>query len=158
MKFLAKLKKEPLRILGLIAIGFAIFQVISVTIENAELKELTPEKCTMETEGITVDYTQGVRRRYGSSREYGSNVYYDIIEYVVDNHTYRITSRHAYKSEPVIGAITTVNYNPDDPSKAYDNTPPYADPYGCYYSMGIAIMGLVLLLRLDKKIPGKNKR
>lgn len=147
--------KEPTRIIGVLLICFALISVARRAVYDMEVIGLTPEKCTAETEGTTIDFVYGTKMQYGTRRGHASSVYYDVIEYVVDNQKYVITSRHAYSSAPIIGATTTVYYNPNDPSKAYDNSAPYVDAGEYYYSVMTAIIGLVLVLGLVKKLKRK---
>ncbi len=146
-----KFFKEPTRIIGILLICFAIISAASNAKEDLEIVELTPEKCTMETEGWVIDTAYGSKLQHGSSRRSSYSVYYDVIEYEVDNQKYQITSRHASKSKSIIGAMVTVYYNPNDPSKAYDNSAPYVDESVYFYPVMIGIIGVVLVLGLDKK-------
>lgn len=144
--------KEPIRIIGVIIICFALFNFIRTTIYNIQIIGLTPEKCTEEVEGRVIDYEYGSKMQYGRIGGHSYSVYYDVIEYEVNGHTYKITSRHAYKSKPVVGAMTTVHYNPNNPSKAYDNSEPYADNSGYFIAAMYLILGLAIFFRLDKVI------
>lgn len=144
--------KEPTRIFGILLICFALFTTARAVRKNVDIIGLTPEKCTMETEGTTVDYVRGAKAQYGTSRGHVYDVYYDVIEYVVDNQTYQITSKNPYASEPVIGAMTTVHYNPNNPSKAYDNSAPYVEKGMYFYPVMYFLMGLFLVLGLDKRL------
>ncbi|MDO5154784.1 MAG: DUF3592 domain-containing protein [Eubacteriales bacterium] len=144
--------KEPTRIIGIILLCFALISAAGTVKSDLEIIGLTPEKCTMETEGRVIDSAYGTKLQHGSNRRYSYSVYYDVIEYEVDNHKYQITSRHASKNNSIIGATVTVYYNPNDPSKAYDNSAPYVDGSDYFYPFMMGIIGLVLTLGLGEKI------
>lgn len=148
---------DKMRILGVLLIIFALFGIGKGVIDNAKIMELTPTKCAGLAEGTVVDYKLGTKWQYAGSKDgYNYDVYYDVIEYEVNNQKYQITSRHASVGDPVIGATTTVHYNPKDPSKAYDNSAPTTSGREYYYPIMVLIMGLVLALRLDKIFGNKN--
>lgn len=145
--------KDSKRILGIIIICFALFDAAKIAFHDIELIGLTPDKCTVEVEGISVDYVLGSKMQYGGSvGGHAYDVYYDVIEYEANGQKYQITSRHASVGDPVIGAQITVHYNPNNPAKAYDNSPPSVDSRGYYYSVMILFIGLVLVFRLDQVI------
>lgn len=149
---------EKTKLIGVILMCFAILSSGKNALADIKIIGLTPEKCTQATEGTIVDTVYGTKMQYGGSvRGNMYDVYYDVIEYKVDNQIYKITSRHASTGDPVIGATTTVNYNPDNPAKAYDNSPPYLDASDYYYSVMIFIIGLALVLGLDKLLKKKNE-
>lgn len=148
--------KEPTRIIGVILLLFALVSAAITAKSDLKILDLTPEKCTMETEGMVIDTAYGSKLTHGTSRRSSYSVYYDVIEYEVNNQKYQITSSHASKSKSIIGAMVTVYYNPADPSKAYDGSAPYVDESAYFYPVMIGIMGLVLILGLGEKL--KNRR
>lgn len=144
--------KEPTRIVGMLLICLAIISAGRNAISDMEILELTPEKCTMEADGWVVDSVYGSKLSHGSNRRYSYSVYYDVIEYEVDNQRYQIVSRHPSKNNSIIGAMVTISYNPNDPSKAYDGSEPYVDESAYFYPFMMVIIGLLLALGLDKKL------
>lgn len=148
------MKRDSIRIVGILMVIFSLVSLVRLGVKDIKLIGLTPEKCTGEVTGYIVDTVSGSKMRYGrtSHSEYENiyDVYYDVIEYKVEGKTYKITSRHAQSGEPVIGAQTDVHYNPQNPAKAYDNSPPYFSGLEYFYPFMIAIMGIVLIFRLDK--------
>lgn len=148
------MKQNALRIVGIIIVVFALVNLVILGIKDIKLIGLTPEKCTGEVTGYVVDTVYGSKMRYGgTSRNQYENfydVYYDVIDYEVDGTVYEITSRHASSGNPVIGAQTQVHYNPQNPAKAYDNSPPYVNRLEYFYPVMIALIGVILILRLDR--------
>lgn len=148
------MKRDMIRILGALMVAFSLVFLARLAFRDFKLIGLTPEKCTGEVTGYIVDTVYGSKMRYGgtshSQHENFYDVYYDVIEYEVDGKIYKITSRHAQSGEPVIGAQTQVHYNPKNPAKAYDNSPPYFSGIEYFYPAMIALMGIALFFRLDK--------
>lgn len=145
-----KIFKEPTRIIGILLICFALISAVVTAMGDLEIKDLTPEKCTMETEGWVIDSVYGSKLQHGSNKRSAYSVYYDVIEYEVNNQKYQFTSRHGSKSKSIIGATVTVLYNPSDPSKAYDGSAPYVDESAYFYPFIMGIAGLALVLGLNK--------
>jgi len=135
-------------------IVFSIISFVSLISQDIKLIGLTPEKCTGEVTGYVVESVHGSKVRNGGNgwNRYGRtfDVYYDIIQYEVDGKKYEITSHHAQGSETIVGAQTQVHYNPENPAKAYDNTPPYFEGLPYFYPGILALLGIVLVFRLDK--------
>lgn len=134
-----------------------IFSMVSfarLAYRDIKLIDLTPEKCSGEVTGYVVDSVYGTKMRYGgtSHNQYENfyDVYYDVIEYEVEGKTYKITSRHAQKGKTVIGAQTQVHYNPENPAKAFDNSPPYFSGAEYFYPVMSVLMGIALIFRLDR--------
>lgn len=153
-----KIIKEPTRILGILLVCLAIASTARHVASDLAIRDLTPEKCTMEAEGRVVDSVYGSKLSHGSSRRYSYSVYYDVIEYEVDNKTYQIVSSHGSINHSIIGATLTVSYNPDDPSKAYDGSAPYVDESVYFIPLMMGIIGLFLALGLDKRIKSGKMR
>lgn len=133
---------------------FSIISSVRLVYHDIKLIGLTPEMCTGEVTGYVVDSVYGSKMKYGrtSHSQYDNfyDVYYDVIEYEVDGTTYKITSHHAQKGKTIIGAQTQVYYNPENPAKAYDNSPPYFDGAEYFYPVMTILMGIALFFRLDK--------
>lgn len=148
------MKNNSIRILGALIAIFSIVSLARLALQDMKLIGLTPEKCTGEVTGYIVDSVSGSKMRYGSTshNQYENfyDVYYDVIDYEVDGTVYEITSRHASSGNPVIGAQTQVHYNPQNPAKAYDNSPPYVNRLEYFYPVMIALIGVILILRLDR--------
>lgn len=148
------MKENSIRVVGLLMAVFALFGIVRLAASDLKLIGLTPEKCTGEATGYIVDTVYGTKMRYGTTshnlHESYYDVYYDVIEYEVEGKKYKITSRHAHTGDPIIGAQTDVHYNPENPAKAYDNSPPYFSGAEYFYSVMVVIMGIALFFRLDK--------
>jgi len=153
------MKERIKRILGVIMIIFAVIGYAGLVSQDIRLIGLTPEKCTGEVTGYVTGSVHGSHLRYSGNgwNRYGrtSSVYYDVIAYEVEGKTYEITSHHAQASETLAGAQTQVYYNPEDPAKAYDNTPPYLEGLPYFYPGVFALLGIVLIFRLDKYLKHK---
>lgn len=150
------MNKNSIRILGILMTIFSIVSFVRLASQDIKLIGLTPEKCTGEVTGYIVDSVYGSKMRYGrtSHSQYDNfyDVHYDVIEYEVEGIKYKITSHHAQTGETVIGAQTQVYYNPENPAKAYDNSPPYFSEGEYFYPIMTLLMGIVLIFRLDKSL------
>lgn len=144
--------KDKIRLVGLLMICFSLIYLGRMLFRDIQIIGLTPENCTKEVEGVVVDSVPGAKSQYGGNRGHMYSVYYDVIEYKVKNKKYKITSRHAQTSKTVIGAMTTVHYNPSNPAKAYDNSPPQFEGLMYFYPAMIFLIGLFLIFRLDLKL------
>lgn len=148
------MKENRKRILGIIMIVFSVISFARLISQDIQLIGLTAEKCTGEVTGYVIQSVHGSKLRNGGNgwNRYGKtyDVYYDIIEYEVEGKIYQITSHHAQASETLVGAQTQVHYNPENPATAYDNSPPYFDGLPYFYPGVFALLGIILILGLDK--------